>query len=32
VDDSSRVGALRFQDESGVFQRGFEEGSRTAPP
>jgi serine/threonine-protein kinase HipA len=32
VDDSSRVGALRFQDESGVFQRGFEEDRRTAPP
>ena len=32
VDDSSRVGALRFQDESGVFQHGFEEGRRTAPP
>jgi serine/threonine-protein kinase HipA len=32
VDDASRVGALRFQDESGVFQRAAEEGRRTAPP
>ncbi|MBK6687729.1 MAG: type II toxin-antitoxin system HipA family toxin [Deltaproteobacteria bacterium] len=32
VDDLSRVGALRFQDEAGVFQRAFEEGRRTAPP
>ncbi len=32
VDDSSRVGALRFRDESGVFQRGPEAGRRTAPP
>ena len=32
VDDSSRVGALRFRDEVGVFQRVQEEGRRTAPP
>ncbi|HEV2170428.1 MAG TPA: HipA N-terminal domain-containing protein, partial [Candidatus Binatus sp.] len=32
VDDTSRVGALRFQDEDGVFQRAAEEGRRTAPP
>jgi serine/threonine-protein kinase HipA len=32
VDDASRVGALRFRDEDGVFQRAQEEGRRTAPP
>lgn len=32
VDDVSRVGALRFRDERGVFQRAAEEGRRTAPP
>lgn len=32
VDDASRVGALRFQDESGVFCRSNESGRRTAPP
>jgi serine/threonine-protein kinase HipA len=32
VDDVNRVGALRFQDEEGVFQRAIEEGRRTAPP
>jgi len=32
VDDFSRVGALRFQDENGVFQKTKEEGCRTAPP
>jgi len=32
VDDFSRIGALRFQDESGVFQRGEGNGERTAPP
>lgn len=32
VDDSSRVGALRFRDEGGIFQREPEEGRRTAPP
>jgi serine/threonine-protein kinase HipA len=32
VDDVSRVGALRFRDEDGVFRRAQEEGRRTAPP
>lgn len=32
VDDGSRVGALRFRDEEGVFQRAAEAGRRTAPP
>ncbi len=32
VDDASRVGALRLQDERGVFQRAPEPGTRTAPP
>ena len=32
VDDTSRVGALRFKDEQGVFCRAFEAGCRTAPP
>ncbi len=32
VDDSSRVGALRFQDEGGIFRRASEAGRRTAPP
>ena len=32
VDDFSRVGALRFRDEDGVFRRAQEEGRRTAPP
>jgi serine/threonine-protein kinase HipA len=32
VDDASRVGALRFRDEDGVFQRVAEDGRRTAPP
>jgi serine/threonine-protein kinase HipA len=32
VDDGSRVGALRFRDEQGVFQRAPEPGRRTAPP
>jgi serine/threonine-protein kinase HipA len=32
ADDASRVGALRFQDEQGVFQRVAEPGRRTAPP
>jgi len=32
VDDISRVGALRFRDENGAFQRAQEEGRRTAPP
>jgi serine/threonine-protein kinase HipA len=32
VDDSSRVGALRFRDEEGIFRRDSEPGRRTAPP
>lgn len=32
VDDLSRIGALRFQDEEGVFRRATEDGRRTAPP
>ena len=32
VDDASRAGALRFQDEREVFQRNAEPGRRTAPP
>jgi serine/threonine-protein kinase HipA len=32
VDDFSRVGALRFRDEEGVFHRSTEPGRRTAPP
>ena len=32
VDDENRVGALRFQDEKGIFQRAAGEGRRTAPP
>ena len=32
VDDVNRVGALRFQDEDGVFQRASGEGRRSAPP
>ena len=32
VDDASRVGALRLQDENGVFCRPTEPGRRTAPP
>jgi len=32
VDDFSRIGALRFQDESGMFQREGGKGKRTAPP
>ena len=32
VDDVSRVGAIRFQDESGAFCRATEPGRRTAPP
>src|SRR5205085_5287499 len=31
VDDESRVGALRFQDEDGVFRRAPEKCRRTAP-
>lgn len=32
VDDGSRVGSLRLQDEDGVFCRATEPGRRTAPP
>ncbi|HEY3777690.1 MAG TPA: type II toxin-antitoxin system HipA family toxin [Rhizomicrobium sp.] len=32
VDDESRLGALRFRDENGTFQRAQEAGRRTAPP
>ncbi|HEY1690530.1 MAG TPA: type II toxin-antitoxin system HipA family toxin [Polyangiaceae bacterium] len=32
VDDVSRVGALRVQDEEGVFRRALEPGRRTEPP
>lgn len=32
VDDVSRVGALRFQDEDGRYQRTVDEGRRTTPP
>lgn len=32
VDDANRPGALRLQDENGVFQRTSEPGRRTAPP
>jgi serine/threonine-protein kinase HipA len=32
VDDFSRVGALRFQDEDGIFRRAPEDGGRSAPP
>jgi serine/threonine-protein kinase HipA len=32
VDDASRAGALRFQDDAGVFRRAPDEGRRTAPP
>lgn len=32
VDDINRVGALRFKDEDGVFQRAPEPDRRTTPP
>ena len=32
VDDACRVGALRFRDERGIFQRAAEPGKRTTPP
>ncbi len=32
VDDGTRLGALRFQDEAGVFQRAPDAGRRTTPP
>jgi serine/threonine-protein kinase HipA len=32
VDDGSRMGALRLEDEEGHFQRTAEQGRRTTPP
>lgn len=32
VDDLSRMGALRFQDEDGIFQRAPEQEQRSTPP
>ncbi len=32
VDDTSRVGALRFKDEDGVFRRASEKDRRATPP
>jgi serine/threonine-protein kinase HipA len=32
VDDPSRVGALRFRDEEGIFRRSIEDGRRSVPP
>ena len=32
VDDVSRVGALRLQDEDGRYQRTVDDGGRTTPP
>jgi serine/threonine-protein kinase HipA len=32
VDDVSRIGALRFRDESGAFCRAVEAGRRSTPP
>ncbi len=32
VDDATRLGALRFRDETGVFCRASEQGRRTVPP
>lgn len=32
VDDASRIGALRFADEEGVFRRAIEDNARTVPP
>ncbi len=32
VSDAGRVGALRFEDEDGVFQRASEPGRRAVPP
>lgn len=32
VDDRSRLGALRFQDETGTFVRAVPEGRRSVPP
>lgn len=32
ADDYARIGALRFRDEKGIFQRAAGPGRRTAPP
>lgn len=32
VDDQSRVGALRFADETGVFRRAIDDNGRSVPP
>ena len=32
VDDPSRIGALRFADEEGVFRRAIEDNARSVPP
>jgi serine/threonine-protein kinase HipA len=32
VDDHTRVGALRYRDDTGICQRALEAGRRTAPP
>lgn len=32
VDDLTRVGAIRFKDEHGLFQRAIDPGQRTTPP
>jgi serine/threonine-protein kinase HipA len=32
VDDESRVGAIRFADDQGIFQRTMEDGGHRAPP
>lgn len=32
VDDESRIGALRFRDEAGLFQGGADDGDRRTPP
>ena len=32
VDDQSRVGALRYADEEGVFRRALDENARSVPP
>ena len=32
VDDESRIGALRFRDEKGIFQGASDDGGRRTPP
>ncbi len=32
VDDASRIGALRFADEEGVYRRAIDESERSIPP